>query len=314
MYQLTKVPFGSFEKYKFHNDQTGNAFSVVPEHGACLIDLELNHKSVIDGYDKVEDMVANDWGKNIVLFPFPNRLRDGQYQFEGKTYQFPINEKETNTALHGFGMFTKMSVKEIDVNENAASITCLYEDLGNSPGYPFPFNFEISFTINNSNEFIVSMCAKNTGTQNLPIGIGWHPYFKLTDKVEELNLQFPACHKVEIDNKMIPTGVRIPYNTFNTLRPIKDTVLDNCFAMDDQKGRMNLTIANKEMTINYWQETGNGKFNYLQLFTPPYRTCLAIEPMTCNIDAFNNGDGLVRLKPTEELKGEFGLNWNLIQD
>lgn len=309
MYQLATSSFGKFEQLRFYNKQNGNAFTIVPNHGACLLDLTFNHQSIIDGYDKVEDMCNNDWGKNIVLFPFPNRLKDGQYTFEGKSYQFPINDNGTNNALHGFGMFTKMNVKEIKIEENFVSVTCLYNDLGQNPAYPFPFSFEIKYTINNDNEFNVQMKVVNTGLTNLPMGFGWHPYFKFGDKIEEVQLQFPSCHKIEIDDRMIPTGERTVYDNFAKLSPIGDTVLDNCFAMNSDEPKVELILSMEDTRIHYWQELGKGKFNYLQLFTPPYRSCIAVEPMTCNIDAFNNGDGLIVLTPNEKVKAKFGLKF-----
>ena len=51
-----------------------------------------------------------DWEANPVptrsghpiLFPFPGRLREGKLDFEGKTYQLPLNEGTKKHAIHGF--------------------------------------------------------------------------------------------------------------------------------------------------------------------------------------------------------------------
>ena len=37
-----------------------------------------------------------------VLFPFPNRIRGGQFTWEGKTYQLPANDPAMKNAIHGF--------------------------------------------------------------------------------------------------------------------------------------------------------------------------------------------------------------------
>ncbi|MCB0643138.1 MAG: hypothetical protein KDC44_15925, partial [Phaeodactylibacter sp.] len=50
-----------------------------------------------------------------------------------------------------------------------------------------------------------------------------------------------------------------------------------------------------------------GKYNFLQVFTPDHRQSIAIEPMTCNVDAFNNREGLIVLKPGEAHAASFGL-------
>src|SRR5262249_24059411 len=53
---------------------------------------------------------APDWETNPVptrsghpiLFPFPGRMREGKFTFEGKTYQLPLNDSTKQHAIHGF--------------------------------------------------------------------------------------------------------------------------------------------------------------------------------------------------------------------
>ncbi len=37
-----------------------------------------------------------------VLFPFPNRIRDGRFTWDGRTYQLPIDDPAKKNAIHGF--------------------------------------------------------------------------------------------------------------------------------------------------------------------------------------------------------------------
>lgn len=57
------------------------------------------------------------------------------------------------------------------------------------------------------------------------------------------------------------------------------------------------------MRLIVGQETGPGKFNYLVCFTPTRRDSIAIEPLTANVDSFNNGEGLTILNPGETMSG-----------
>jgi len=52
---------------------------------------------------------------------------------------------------------------------------------------------------------------------------------------------------------------------------------------------------------------GYREYNYLQVFIPPDRMSIAIEPMTCNANAFNNKDGLITLSPGEVLTTVCGI-------
>jgi aldose 1-epimerase len=76
-----------------------------------------------------------------------------------------------------------------------------------------------------------------------------------------------------------------------------------------QDGKAEVIVQGEKGTLHYWQETGAGKYNFLQVFIPPLRHCVALEPMTCAPDAFNNGMGLARLEPGEMLKGSFGVSF-----
>ena len=45
-------------------------------------------------------------------------------------------------------------------------------------------------------------------------------------------------------------------------------------------------------------------------YIPPDRSSIALEPMTCKANAFNNGDGLITLAPGESFEGSFGVYVN----
>ena len=298
-------PFGDFEKHIFENEN-GDAFAMTPQYGACLLDLRFNGVSVLDGYKTPQELVANDWGKNITLFPFPNRLCDGMYTHEGKNYQFDINNADTGNAIHGFGKDVVMSVQTVKITENEAMIHCTWSHDGTHEAYPFRFTFDIKMILRGG-AFEVEMILKNDDTVVIPAGLGWHPYFVMTECVDDTWLQMPESQFIAIDNRMLPTGEKQPYTAFNTLKKIGDTNLDNGFFITEKGEKASVILKSERGTLHYWQEIGAAKWHFLQVFTPPHRQSIAIEPMTCNIDAFNNGDGLKLLEPKEQLGGKFGV-------
>lgn len=311
MYEYKKEPYGKWSKISLFDDKTGNGFSLVPDFGATLLELNFNHKNILDSYRNAEELKNGDWSKSAVLFPFPNRLNDGKYVVNGKEYQFPINEKERNNALHGLGFDKVFEIKEIAAQEDFASIACIYESEGENPAYPFSFLFEIIFTIKNSNEFEVEIYFTNQTTHAIPVGLGWHPYFILDEKSNDSWLQMPACKEVLVNDKMIPTGVKNDFKEFEKLNKIGERSIDTCFELRNKRDNANILLQGQYGKINYWQETGDRMWNFFQIFTPPHRKSVAIEPMTCNIDAFNNQDGLVMLESERKMGGKFGVQFFL---
>lgn len=307
MFKHHTTPFGKYEKHTLADEAAGNRIEIVPGYGACVLNIELQGQPLLDGYSTAEEMNINRWAKNVLLFPFPNRLKDGVYEWEGEEYQFPINDGQTGNALHGFGMDKPMEVTRVETGEEEAAIHCTYVYGGDMAPYPFPFTFEASFRIANPGEVEIGLKVHNNGNSAMPFGMGWHPYFQLSEKVDDMAMQLPPCNMIGVDQAMIPTGKYYEYTTFTQTRRIGPEVLDNCFALRQQEGRIGILLRGEKGELRYWQEVGPGKFAYLQLFTPPHRHSLAIEPMTCNIDAFNNREGLVRLEPEEDVEARFGF-------
>lgn len=309
MFTEAITPFGNLFKYTFADAESGNSFSIIPGYGACLVDLVFEGKSILDGYPTYEELIENKWSKSAFLFPFPNRLKDGVYYFENVRYQFPVNNPGTGNAIHGYGKSLPMEVSDIDCGQNSAQVRCTYTGNGENPSYPFPFSFSVLMTISNKNTFEVEMSFKNTGMGNLPVGLGWHPYFSIAGSADEIWMQLPACHKVIIDDRMIPTGEKKFFEDFIAEKSLAGVNLDNCFEVPVGNGRFEMSLRSSLGQLSYWQETGQGRYPFIQLFTPDHRHSVAIEPMTCNVDAFNNGDGLLILEKGATVAGRLGLEW-----
>ena len=309
MYQVVKEPFGEWEKIKIWDKKTGNGFSLVPACGATLLELNFGEKNILDGYQTPEELAAGDWCKSAFLFPFPNRLNDGKYQVGGKAYQFPINDESGHNALHGFETNQPFEIQAVETRANFAKITCTYRHDGTHLAYPFPFTVEVSFSINNTQEFEVGLFFTSQAKQPIPVGLGWHPYFVLGKNVGNYTLQLPDCQRVEVDKAMIPTGTKTPYNVFTQKKKLDKVSLDTCFELEQKDGRAHIVMEGTLGEIKYWQEAGSQLWNFFQIFTPPNRDSVAIESMTCNVDAFNNEDGLVLLEKGKTLGGLFGLSF-----
>jgi aldose 1-epimerase len=312
MYKYKTEKFGKFLKYTFYNNKTESSFSIVPECGASVLHVIFDGVSIIDGYQTIEELLKNDWYKSTFLFPFPNRLKNGKYNFEGKSYQFPINDTANNHAIHGFATNQIFKIVSINCDEKEAEIHCRHQSSGSNPAYPFAFRFDVKMRISESDSFTIELTFKNESQQKIPVGLGWHPYFHCFGKVNHVFMQMPGCQFVEVNKSAIPTNERSAYEYFKNKHQIRNVALDNAFEISEQKNRAEVLLFSKFGKLTYWQETGFRKFNFLQIFTPSHRKSIAIEPMTCNIDAFNNGDGLIVLNPDEHFSGQFGFTFQAI--
>ena len=313
MYQHKTEDFGPYKKHILFNPENGNLFSVVPEHGATLLQLHINGQAILDGFDTPKELKDDVFVKNRLLFPFPNRLRDGAYEVNGKPYQFPINCVSQN-ALHGCDYDRSFGLRQIKVNEFSGRVSCLYYDWGNNPAYPFPHSFEVVYTLSDLGNFEVQLSFVNNSTQEIPVGFGWHPYFKINDRIDDLKIHLPPSNRIEVDDRLLPTGEKSSYISFEKIQPIGAHTFDTCFELNQNRKKEFVHLESSLGQLLYWQETGKGKFNFFQLYTPDDRKSIAIEPMTCNIDAFNNKDGLTMLAPKERLVASCGIRFTPTED
>ena len=303
MFTHTSSSFGNFTQHRLQSNDGKTSLSCVPEYGGILLDLTLDGQSLLDAYQTPEELQANRWYKNTLLYPFPNRLNHGEFHWAGKIYQFPINEPSTNTALHGLGATKQMTIR---LNSEGNGLICHYQHPASDPYFPFPFSFEVEYRLEGKNQFIGIFRVQNQASEAIPMGLGWHPYFQLNEDIAHLKLQFPTAELVGVDSRMLPSGKKYAYTDFSTSKAIGPTILDNCFYLNGS-GQENVLLTSTSGTMRYWQDAS--RFPFMQVFTPPFRSAIAIEPMSCNIDALNTGDGLLRLEIGASWEGSFGIEW-----
>ena len=147
----------------------------------------------------------------------------------------------------------------------------------------------------------MQMQVCNTSEEIYPFGFGWHPYFLIKDSGSCSSLKLPEGYKIQIDEFMIPTGEKESYDDFLNLCKIDNSNFDTGFELVLNGKTSNVTLQDdNKYGLNFWQESGPGEFRFLQVFIPPDRKSIALEPMTCNIDAFNNKEGVWMLEPQEK--------------
>ena len=101
---------------------------------------------------------------------------------------------------------------------------------------------------------------------------------------------------------MIPQQeIQLP---FKTPLILGDTFLDDCFLIDKPNAIFECEDYKIEMDFNSETEK-----SYLQVYTPDTRDCIAIEPMTCAPNSFNNKNGLLTLKPEETYSWQINMKF-----
>ncbi len=315
MFKIEEEIFGAYLQYHLRNVETGEYVSVLPAFGATLNQVALKKREtvfeLIDGCKTYETLITEGRNKfkGSKLFPYPNRIADGQYTYENMVHNFFINFPHEKNSNHGILLESDFTILNKSTSLEAAILTVQHKTNGEDIGYPFRVALNIEFRLSKDG-FSCTTLIENKEEQTIPVGDGWHPYFKIASKVDECILTLPVEFSYEVDERMIPTGKVNRETVFNKPNKIGASKFDTGYKLAKSNDPVQYTILenpSQNLKLVFWQEGGEGKYNYLQIYTPPDRQSIAIEPMTCLANAFNNGIGLISLKPKETMKISFGL-------
>lgn len=304
----------NFNEVKIINRITGEHISIFPELGARLNSAYLlgNGKliSVLKELIKSNLTSNDDLFNNAKLFPFAGRINQGVYIFNDLIYQLPINYKDEKNACHGFLYKKKFEVTSEFVNEEFAEIELTYFQNRDYPGYPFKFKLVIRIGLTFSGEVIIYNEVENLSSTSMLFSDGWHPYYTFGNTVDDLIIHFSPNEKIKLNEVNIPNGEKLHY-TLGTHQKIdlKDQKLDDVFKFLPMKDKHEIKIISKVTgcQLRLWQEAGINKYNYLVIYAPPDRKSIAVEPVTSNIDSFNNKEDLIILDAGNKWNASYGF-------
>jgi aldose 1-epimerase len=279
----------------------GNYVAELSEVGASLAGLW--HDGAPVTVDSAPDALPPK-ATGAVLLPWPNRIDGGHYRFDGADYQLALSEPAASNASHGLVRWVRW-----DAGQQDGSSVTLVHDLVPQTGYPFELHLEVRYSLAADSGLLVRASATNTGRSAAPFGAGFHPYLDLAGHdLDTAELLVPAEVVYDTDDRQIPTGSRPVDGTqldFRTSRPIGSVRLDHGFG--GLTGQAAVLRTEQRAVELRW----DGAFGYLQVFTPPFitpgRNAVAIEPMSCPANAFNSGEGLIRLEPGASWTGSWGV-------
>ena len=219
-------------------------------------------------------------------------MHKGTYTFNQQSFKIQKNYLNEH-ALHGLFYDAQFEIEQIQASETEAQATLNYQYEGTDPGYPFPFQMQIIWTLSDKHRLRVTTSIIHQNQCAIPYADGWHPYFKLGGKVDNYQLQFDADTQLEFDETLIPTGKTISDTRFLTPRLMEDCFLDNSFVLQ-QNGSCVLSYNGLVLKVS-----PDASYPILQVYTPPHRNSIAIENLSGAPDNFNNKINLLNVEPNQ---------------
>ena len=287
----------------------GEQRATIVEVGGGIREYVVGDREVLDGYG-VGAMC--DGARGAPLIPWPNRLADGRYRFDGIDHQLPLSEPEKGNAIHG--LLRWRSWRAVERSDRRVVVGTTLRPMA---GYPFALEVRMGYSLGDEG-LTVSTTASNLGDRACPYGFGQHPYLSTGGGLlDECTLELDARTRIVTDEeRQLPTRTEpvggTPFD-FGGGKRIGDRQVDAPFTdlARDEEGRAWVRLTAPEGSrVALWADRSHP---VIQLFTGDTldpkrrRRGLAAEPMTCPPNALQTGDGVIRLESGRSVTTTWGL-------
>jgi len=262
-------------------------------------------------------------GQGDVLIPFPGRISNGQYSFDGRPFQLECNDKEGPNAIHGFVRNLPWLVREALAHRVTCEVQLEAQTYANR-GYPFSLMVQVSYELD-ARGLSCAFAVTNVGRQVAPMGVGFHPYFTVgTSLIDEAEAQIPGTGYLEFNERLAPTGsimdvAGTPWD-YRQFRAVGQQRFNHCYVHLERDAAGTATASLRHAAngraIDIMMDSA---FSAVVVYTGDAivdapRAALAIEPMTCATDAFNHPEwGLKRLEPSETFSGTYRVRHRVME-
>lgn len=306
MFEIKSIQKDGFYEVILYDEISNTFVTIVPSCGAILQSFSVVHAgtnlNVIDSFNTEKDFndnVTSKGFKGCKLSPFACRMNAATYHFGEKDYtvnKFLLGKH----ALHGLIYDAPFKLINQVQHESFAELTMMYAYRGEDAGYPFYYDCIVTYKLAAENSLTISTKIINQDKGLIPVQDGWHPYFNFGGTVDELHLEFQSKEMLDFNNELIPTGKLIAYQEFASIKKLGNQHFDNCFTLNFAECQPLCVIRDpvKKIQVEFYPERS---YPYLQIYTPPNRSSIAIENLSAAPDAFNNKMGLNVLEPAQEI-------------
>jgi aldose 1-epimerase len=267
---------------------------VVPECGSNLCRFAVGGRQVID-FDPVL-LARHDYTGTPVLYPTPNRVRDGVFRWRGRSFR-QVKRGVTvpeHGLVHGEAWHSGEPMREA---ESVRLQTWIDFGQGSPLFEAFPFAHRLALEFCLSAEGIrVAYTIRNDGSEELPFGFGLHPYFTKLTGDERTFVSLPAAAVMEATADLLPTGrlIDVDGTSYDLRSPVAIGALDLDHVFTSLAPGAQARVEYRDLGMQVALET-SAEFSHLVLYSPRGEPFFCLENQTCSTDAHNLYDrGLLR--------------------
>jgi aldose 1-epimerase len=283
-YTATSAP----DRVELTDSVTGTSVSINPSAGNVAFSMKVKGREVLW-------FMPGQMSGIPFVGPWANRLDEQAFWANGRRYPFDMALGNVRGAIpiHGFLTLTdRWKVVEARADKSSAWVTSrleFFREPSWMKQWPFAHTIEITHRLENG-VLEVSTSIANLSTEPMPIAIGFHPYFQLTDSPrDEWTISVGAKTHWKLAASKVPTGETEP---IQALLPdahaarLRDLDLDDVFSdlQRDARGRATMTVKGKTERLDV---AFGPNYKAAVVWAPKGRPFICFEPMAGITDATN---------------------------
>jgi aldose 1-epimerase len=239
--------------------------SIITSVGMIAYDMKVKGQAVLRGPASIDEFRAKPAGLPGIplLAPWANRLDEQAFYANGKRYPFDMELGNVSGAIpiHGFMTRTdQWQVLESKSDGKSAWVSARL-DTFKQPAWmkqwPFAHTLDVTYRLQDGTLEVVTKVT-NQSIEPMPVSLGWHPYYQLTDSPrEEWTVSIPARAWWRLDYRKVPTGATEPAEKIfpGGKGALRDYNLDDVFGdlVRDAQGRATAVLRGRKQQLEISQ-------------------------------------------------------------
>ena len=272
----------------------------LPQLGLTGVSLRLHGREHLALPGGVDALRAGHTLGLPLLAPWANRLSAWRYRAAGVAvdlHGLPLHTDGNGLPIHGF--LVGAAGWSVDGTSARGSSARLRASIAvDGPAFPFPHRLEVTATAR-EDRLEIDTTVVPTGRRRVPVTFGWHPYLRVPGVPRrDWRLRMPARRHLALDDRGIPTGESARERA--EAGAIGRRTFDDAYVLGRDR-RFAVGAGGRAVELR----SGPG-YPCAQVWVPPGRDFVALEPMTAATDALGRGDAPL-VAPGDSFTARFAL-------
>ena len=291
-YSAERVSVDGIGVIRLADQRRRTEVSVVPSLGNNAFEMKVNGTSLLwSPYQSLAEFRDHPVHLGIpFLAPWANRLDGDAFRANGRQYKLNaeldnFHRDGNGLPIHGLlqyaGEWTVTALESSEFGAWATSRLEFWRYANYMAQFPFAHAVEITHRLEEG-ALDVRLAIHNLGAETMPLSVAFHPYFTLTDAPrDDWSVTIPAGELVEVDERLLPTGLRRPAGLPDTVS-LRDRSFDTGFAGVDSERDFVLRGRRQQIGVRFGR-----KYPAAVVYAPAGRDFVCFEPMSGVTNALN---------------------------